>query len=341
MKKEPKVTQTTMARDLGLSQALVSKALNGVRERVDPETYERIWTHALKLRYHGKGMTPHVALAAAGGRQVGVVLRAGLQPFAQSNFFSHVQAGLHAALNARGMSTVLLGSEETLNVAEAGPLPPAIIVLGEVKPAFVRQLHAVTRRLVVINGHYPGLAHSVQPNEAQSCGLLVAHLAGLGHTRFGWLGGFPTNSRHAERLTAFRAALAERGLPPLAPDHCWVARHGGDRQEGREGALAVLRGPRRPTALVCFNGVMARGAVNALLQSGWNIPADLSIAAIDATRVSVEEEPHITCASTVPEKLGESAAHLLLNSSGADDESYQTLVLAAQFHAGTTTGRAP
>ena len=339
--KPGKVTQTSIARDLGLSQALVSRVLNGVRERVDPGTYDRIWAQAVKLGYRGKGMTPHAPLAAAGGRHVGVVLRAGLQPFAQSNFFSHVQAGLHAALHAQGFSTMLLGSEETLDLASVGPLPPAIVVLGEVKPTFLRQLHGVTRRLVVINGHYPGLAHSVQPNEAQSCELLVSHLAALGHRRFGWLGGFPHNSRHSERLAAFRAALAAHRLPPLAEHACWIARQGGDRQEGREAALVLMRGARPPTALVAFNGVMARGAVNALLQNGWRIPAEVSLAAIDATRVSVEEEPYITCASTVPEKLGEAAARLLIASTGATTEDYQNLVLAAQFHQGATTGRAP
>ncbi len=321
-----------------MSQALISKVLNGQRERIDPETYERIWAHALKVGYRGKGMTPHASLAAAGGRQIGIVLRAGLQAFVPSNFFSHVQAGLHAALHAGGFSTVMLGGEETIDLASVGPLPPALVVLGEVKPAFIRALRLRTRRIVAINGSYPGVCHSVQPNEAQSVDLLVGHLAGLGHQRLGWIGGFPHYGIYAARWQALHVALETHGLPPLEEKNCIVFPNAADRQEGREAALALFARKHPPSAIVCFNGVMARGAVNALLQAGRKIPGEISVVAIDVTRVSVEEEPHITCASAVPEKIGEAAARLLLASTGADDENYESLVIAAQFHAGATTG---
>lgn len=336
-----KVTQVSIARDLGLSQTLISKVLNGVRHRVDPETYDRIWAHALKQGYQGKGITPHAPLAASGGRQIGVVLRAGLQPFIQSNFFSHVQSGLHTALQARGFSTVVLGAEGVFDLETAGPLPPALVVLGEVKVSFLRALRGFTRRIVTVNGSYPGMSHAVLPNEPQSLELLVDHLADLGHTCFGWIGGYPQNSRHIERLQALRDALVARHLPPLAEKHCWIAPHGGDRQEGREAAQAFLKLDRPPTALVCFNGPIARGTVNALLQNGRRIPQDVSVVAVDATRVCVEEEPHITCASANPEMLGETAARLLLESTGADEENYQSVVLAARLQAGATTGPAP
>ncbi len=334
-----KVSQTTIARDLALSQALVSKALNGNRERIDPATYDRIWSHALKLGYRSKGMTPHAALAAGGGRQIGLVLRAGLQSFVQSNFFSHVQAGLHTALQPRGFSMVMLGSEDTFDPAAAGPLPSALVLLGAVKPGFLRALRQHTRRIVAVNGSYPGLCHSVMSNDTQSVDLLVAHLAGQGHRRFGWIGGMPEYPMHEVRYGALRAALVARGLPAPEEQDCVVLTDGADRQQGREAALALFgrKGPH-PTALVCFNGVMARGATNALLQSGWKIPSELSLVAIDATRVCAEEEPHITCASTVPEKLGEAAARLLLESTGADDEDYRSFMLAAQFQPGGTTG---
>lgn len=339
LRPKAKVTQTSIARDLGLSQALVSKVLNGIRERIDPETYDRIWAHALKVGYRSKGMTPHASLAAGGGRQIGIVLRSGLQAFVQSNFFSHVQVGLHEALHPQGFSTVMLGSEDTFDPAVAGPLPPALVVLGAVKPGFLRALRQQTRRIVAVNGSYPGLCHSVMSNDTQSVDLLVEHLAARGHRRLGWIGGLPEYPMHEVRIGAFRAALAARGLPALAESHCVIQRDGADRQQGREAALALFgRSGPPPTALVCFNGVMARGAINALLQSGWKIPADLSLVAIDATRVCVEEEPHITCASTVPEKLGETAARLLLESTGADDEDYKSFMLAAQLHPGATTG---
>lgn len=340
MRPKAKISQTTIARDLGLSQTLVSKVLNGQRERIDAKTFERIWAHAVKVGYQGKGITRHAPLTASGHRQIGIVLRAGLQPFVQSNFFSHVQAGLHRALQARGYSTVVLGTEDALNTSD--PLPSALVVLGAVKPSFLRTLRQSTRRIVAINGTYPGLCHSVLPNEAQSLELLVGHLASQGHRRFGWIGGLPHYPSHAVRLEALRTALAVRRLPVLNDKACVITPDAADRQEGREAVLELLRRPgARPTAIICFNGVMGRGATNALLQDGWKIPREISVAAVDATRVSVEETPHITCASSEPEKLGEAAARLLLESTGREDEDYRDLILSAQLRPGTTTGPAP
>ncbi|MFZ5495354.1 MAG: LacI family DNA-binding transcriptional regulator [Verrucomicrobiota bacterium] len=341
MPPENKVTQTSIAQKLDLSQALVSRVLNGTRRGVDPETYELIWQYALKVGYRGKGITPHVPLTAAGGRQIGVVLRAGLEPFVQSNFFSHVQVGLHATLQARGFSTVILGSEDTLQLSELGPLPPALVVLGAVKPSFLRRLRDSTRRIVAVNGSYPGLCHTVLPNEAQSLDLLVQHLTGLGHRRFGWIGGLPAYPSHTARFEALQEALAARGLPAVPKRACVVVPHAADRQEGREAVRELMRRPGAPTAIMCFNGVMARGATNALLQDGWKLPRDLSVVAVDATRVSVEESPHITCASANPEQMGRTAAELLLASTGEETESYHNVVLAAQLSIGETSGPVP
>ncbi len=336
-----KVTQTSLARDLGLSQAMISKVLNGVRHRVDPATYERIWAHALRQGYHGKGITPHAPLAAAGSRQIGVVLRAGLQPFVQSNFFSHVQNGLHQTLQEDGFSTVVLGAEDAMDFDSIGPLPAGLVVLGAIKPGFLRQLRQSTKRIVAVNGNYPGLCHSVLPNETQSLELLVEHLAGLGHRRFGWIGGMPEYPSHATRFAALQAALTARGIPEVTRQHSVVIPYGTDRQEGRDAVLELMRRPgAKPSAIICFNGVMARGAANALLQHSWKLPQDVSLAAVDATRVSIEEIPHITCASANPEQLGRAAAELLLASTGEDVENYHNVILAAQLRRGDTTGQA-
>ena len=338
----PKVTQTTIAHDLGLSQALVSKVLNGIHERVDPATYDRVWVHALKVGYAAKGMNPKATLAATSIRQVGVVLRSGLKLFTQSNVFSHVQEGLQEAFAGKGFTTVFLGSEDGI-MPEEVPLMPGIVVFGQVKAAFVKGLAKRTPRLVAINSSYPGVCNSVAPNESQSVELLVNHLADLGHRRFAWIGGLPLYGRHEVRRLAFEEALRARNLPVPDERHTVVIPTGADRQEGRDAMAKLLAASplaERPTAVVAFNGMMARGGINHLLQSGVAVPGELSVVAIDATRVCVEEEPHITCASTIPEKLGEAASRLILNDKSGAEGAYHDLVLGAQFFAGTTTGKA-
>src|SRR5262245_23218597 len=104
------VSQQRIARELGVSQALVSLVLNGKRDNISEESYQRIWTHALKTGYRPKGMRLNVEQNPSLG--VGFVLRAGVRLHTQSNFFSHVQHGLHAGLLAQGYHSVFLGSED-------------------------------------------------------------------------------------------------------------------------------------------------------------------------------------------------------------------------------------
>ena len=89
-----KVSQTQLARELGLSQALVSLVLNGRKQGINTDTYDRIWVHAVKRGYHPKGMRL-ASSPAAQSRQVGIILRAPLRLNTPTMYFGHVQHGLH------------------------------------------------------------------------------------------------------------------------------------------------------------------------------------------------------------------------------------------------------
>src|ERR1700722_414048 len=111
--KERSVSQQRIARDLGVSQALVSLVLNGKRENISDESYKRIWDYAVKMGYRPKGM--QLGQNSTAVTSVGFILRAGLRLYTQSNFFSHVQHGMHLALQERGLNTVFLGAEDDLD----------------------------------------------------------------------------------------------------------------------------------------------------------------------------------------------------------------------------------
>jgi len=70
-----KISQTQIARDLGVSQALVSLALNGRSEGIHPETYRRIWDRAISQGYLPKGMRVESAPDKSRIQQIGFILR--------------------------------------------------------------------------------------------------------------------------------------------------------------------------------------------------------------------------------------------------------------------------
>jgi len=343
-----KISQQRIARDLGVSQALVSLALNGRKEGINPETYRAIWDHALKLGYQPKGMRFEQTPAEARQRQVGFILRAGLNIHNQGSYFGLVLHGLHTALAERGYAAVFIGSEDTLDRRRLEGFFPeghtlkGVVLLGEVAPAFLKDLRRSERRIVAVSARHPGLCHSVIGNESQALDLLVSHLHGLGHRRIGWLGGNIGLNRHQMRFDAHRAALQQHDLD-FDERYC-VRLAQADRAAGGEAVRSLLPLARRkdfPTAFVCYNTLMAAGASQALRQEGWRVPEDLSVAGADSSALAASESPTITVAGSDAEKLGAAAARLIVDTTGGDDESFNDLILPAQLLPGASTGPAP
>jgi LacI family transcriptional regulator len=341
-----KVSQTQLARELGISQALVSLVLNGRRQGINAETYDRIWAHAVKRGYHPKGM--HLASSPASkARQVGIILRAPLRLNTPTMYFGHVQHGLHTGIEAREFTTVFLGAEDQLDADKlrrifgAGHAFHGIVLVGEVTRAFLDELRRYGLRIVAVSARYPGLCHSVLGNEPQALESLVEHLHKLGHRRFGWLGGNVGLGRHESRLHALESALARHGL---AVDPRYVVKlKEGERIDGADAARSLLPHARRkdfPTAFVAYNTLMAAGAVRELQREGWRVPAEVSVASADFSPIATESIPRITAAGSNPEKLGEAAARLVLDATTAGSEGFTDLMLPAQLFVGDTTGSA-
>lgn len=346
--KKVRISQQQIARDLGLSQTLVSMVLNGRKHGVSEESYRQIWSHARRVGYRPKGMDPEIFRGENGASTVGFILRSGVKLYNQSPFFGHVQHGLHDYLAGTGISLVFLGSEEHLDVKKVKTLYQGrenfrgLVVFGEVSRPFLQALKQLDPRIVSISAQYPGLCHSVVYNEEQAAELLVEHLTNLGHKEFAWLGGNRGMQRSIRRREAAVGALRLRNLT-IQPRFTAEV-DGAERIEGRQAAEKILQAAgrrQRPTAWICFNGTMARGAVNYLLQQGVRIPQDISIATFDRTRLCEEENPTLTGASVAPEELGRVAGEILLRSSGEAKEMFSDMVLASELIPRESTGPTP
>ncbi|MGC4071832.1 MAG: LacI family DNA-binding transcriptional regulator [Nibricoccus sp.] len=340
-----KVSQAQIARDLGVSQALVSLVLNGRRDGINPATYERIWQHTALCGYRAKGMNP--AAATTLPPQIGVILRPSLTLSRLGNYFSHIQHGLHAALEESDGTTVFLGSEPELDADRLARLFPSghlfqgIALFGEVTRPFLEKLLSLEPRLVSISARPTGLGHTVNGDETQALHLIVRHLHKLGHRRIGWLGGKAGQGRHEARHASFHAALTSTGLTP--DSRYEINRADADRAEGAEAIHALLPLSSRadfPTAFVCYNSLMAAGAARALNHAGWKTPEHLSIVGADLPRPAAVGEPVVTGAGTCAESLGHAAARLLIAQPPAAAITYQQLTLPARLVAGETSGHA-
>jgi LacI family repressor for deo operon, udp, cdd, tsx, nupC, and nupG len=89
---------------------------------------------------------------------------------------------------------------------------------------------------------------------------------------------------------------------------------GDDRFTGGVGAIdKLLALPEPPTAVFCFNDMTAIGAINALLQRGFNVPNDMSVVGFDDLDIASFYFPALTTVHQPTYRLGREAAKMLSN----------------------------
>ena len=86
---------------------------------------------------------------------------------------------------------------------------------------------------------------------------------------------------------------------------------------------------------------MAAGATRTFKRASLHIPRDASVANADLSPVATASKPSLTAAGSNPEKLGEAAARLLLQSATDDASSFTDLIVPTRRFVGDTTGPAP
>ncbi|MBK1857958.1 LacI family DNA-binding transcriptional regulator [Cerasicoccus arenae] len=328
-----------------MSQTLVSMVLNGRADGIAKKSYDNIWNYALANGYSPRGMKMDAVMSNSlqiGIATVGYILRAPLRLANKSNFFSHVHQGLHDYLTDNGAKTVFLGSEDLITPKDLEQFAKTrmhmrgLVIMGEVDASLARKLAAIFGRVVYASARLPGVCHSVVANDEDATEKLVEHLHNLGHRRYAWLGGSPGTMRHRIRLDTLKAALQRRGV---VLEHIEDDLTGGaDRREGYDCAMSLLKRSRSSpsTAWVCFNGLMARGAITCLLKNGYEVGNEISVAALDYTRVREMEWPTLTSSGAIPEELGRIAAELIINDS--ESSYFKDIVIPATLYAGESTG---
>ena len=329
-----------MARVAGVSVATVSRALRGL-DRVSPETRERVLRVAEDLHY----VASPTATSLASGRTRVVAVVA---PFLTRWFFATLVSAIEKSLRARGHHVILFDLEDD-SYDQRLPLSQnmlwkrvdGVITLNiPMTPEEVELVDRLGLPLVAIGSPVPDRA-CVRIDDKAAMRTAVDHLAGLGHTRIGYIGAVPQNVAHIQtpqdRLEAFLEAVGDLGLecddaldPRLGLDRR------GRRPRQRRAALAAPTGrppsSRRPTR-------WRSGCARAPAGSSVRVPEDLSIIGIDDFVLS-----GVLGLTTVRQDVagqGHAAADLLLRALLDDDESNETIVLPTELVVRESTGPAP
>jgi DNA-binding LacI/PurR family transcriptional regulator len=176
----------------------------------------------------------------------------------------------------------------------------------------------------------------------ESARELAEHLYGLGHRRFGFLGGPRDSVDTLDRLRGLRESLAAHDIEVRNGDVSYASSYGSEG--GGAFAAAWLARPRAqvPTAIVCGNDALALGFLRAILQSGGRVPEDVSVTGFDGSPEGGLYWPGVTTVRQPSQAMGDAACKALLrlvDNPGVTDTT--RLDLPATMVVRESTGPAP
>jgi LacI family transcriptional regulator len=163
---------------------------------------------------------------------------------------------------------------------------------------------------VQVARYVQGLAADyVGPDNVQGALLAVRYLVGLGHRQIAFVGGPQASSARTDRLLGFRRGIAEAGLTVeeelLIPTPV-------TRADGFASVQRLLAQSASPSAILCYNDVVALGVMLGLGAAGLEAGRDVSVVGFDDIDEAALSRPALTTIAIPPSRVGEEAATLML-----------------------------
>ena len=304
------MTRDDVARQAGVSSAVVSYVVNNGPKPVSPKTAARVRDAIELLDYRPNPS----AKALRKGRTdiIGLVLADADNPY-----YTEYASAIGTEAYQRGRALMIATARDDLE-SEARLVDDLLgrQVDGIIAASVSHQPHEIYRRtfrlppvvLLDASAGVPGFA-SVGLDGAQGARLAVEHLAGVhGHRRIGIALGDSTHDLGDPRETGWRQALREAGLPE-GP----VARVPWTRDGGYAAGQLLLGSPEPPTAVFACSDLLAVGLLRAGHERGLALPGDLAVVSFDGTKEAEYSWPPLTVVAQPIAAMARAAVTLALD----------------------------
>lgn len=305
-------TRTTMAdvaRESGVSLMTVSRVING-KVDVSEDTRQRVLEVIDRLDYRPSGIARSLATRRTG--TLGLVV-----PDISNPFFADVARGVATEAYREDYDVFLSSSEEDgqreldlLHSLEEKRVDGLILCSSRLADDVLAATLANYPSAVLVNrrSRQPEVG-TVLADDETGARLLTGHLLSSGHHNIGFLAGPPMSHSGSARLRGYQAALAGAGLgcAEALITSCPPTVNG-----GLAAALALLAAQPQLSALLCYNDLVAVGALQACVRQGRRVPDDLAITGFDDIPLAALVTPPLTTCSVPRYELGVRATQLLL-----------------------------
>jgi LacI family transcriptional regulator len=299
-----------VAESAGVSYATVSHVINNTRV-VTPETRARVMAAMTALDYRPNALAR--SLRQGKTNTIGLVL-----PDSANPFFAEISRGIEDEAFKKGYSVFLCNTElDTqrelfyVDVLSKKQVDGIIFVAAGDQPDSLDYLLRQNMSVVMIDRDLPNVEVDAVLTDHRLGGFLATrHLIELGHKQIACIAGPSSITPSAERITGYRKALEEAGLPY---DERLVLRGDYHAQSGMEITHSILSMTPRPTAIFTLNDLMALGALRAAAEDGYSVPRDLAVVGYDDLELARFTNPPLTTIAQPKKEIGVQAINLLVD----------------------------
>jgi LacI family transcriptional regulator len=312
MNKEKEVTIYDLAEKLNISVATVSRALKD-DPVVSKKTKKKIFDLAEEMGYRSN----HFARNLRNQRTdtIGVIV-----PRLNSYFMSTIIAGIEHVANSQGYNLIISQSSESAEkeVMSARTMfnnrVDGLLVSLAYDTENINHFTAFFKRDVPVLFFDRGIEHENVTNvcidNRRAAYEATMHLVSQGCRRILHITAPSGRNVYIDRLTGYKAALQESGLP-FTDD--LLIRNNLSQEAGYAAAEQILQMQDRPDGVFVANDNCAVGCMLGLRKKGIAIPADIAFAGFNNDPVSTVIEPNLTTINYPGYEMGEVAARHLIN----------------------------
>ncbi|MEL7361696.1 MAG: LacI family DNA-binding transcriptional regulator [Bacteroidota bacterium] len=339
-----RITISDVAKSAGVSTGTVSAVINE-RPTVRESTRARVLEVIDRLGY-----LPSSTARRLGGRLgnsesfppgIGIVVKEIDNPF-----YAEVVRGASAELNAQGYVPFVCVSEGdfqregfAIDSLRGRDLSGVIVAPVLDTNADLSHLFLLRRSgfpFVLLETVQGLRTNVVSVDNVAAAQMAVHHLIDLGHERILHFAGPPYTRHSLDRQLGFEKAFSQSSLQF---DQANVIPAGARFEDGYEAGLAFFKeaGDNYPTAVTCFNDLVALGVLRALSDLGLRVPDDVSVVGFDDIPAASQSVQPLTTIHVPQQEMGRRAVQVVLSSVDNPGAEPTTVVLDAELRARATT----
>ncbi|NOU94981.1 substrate-binding domain-containing protein [Paenibacillus sp. LMG 31456] len=279
------ITISDLSKMTGLAKSTISGVLNN-KDGFSEKTRQKVLQTAAQYGYVpneiARGLTSRFT------KTIGLLIKDITNPF-----YNHITKGVQEVAAEHGYTVFLCSSGEDHKMeveqiqAMVGKRVDGLIIAPLLEEVSFDHIYALKRKKLpfVLLGNIPGLdCDTVEFDDYSGGKQVTEYLLQKGHTQIGFIKGLNTSKAGKLRFAAFQDTLLAHSI---TTDPKYIFKEAKSLSDGFAIGNQLIAMEERPTALVCFDDVIAMGVIKAFENAGLKVPENLSVTGFDDIELAI------------------------------------------------------